>query len=290
MPAKTGAHHGMKYGYNTGEDGYGTELSATIQRTDNLITRAVRNRTNTPPGSPSHGHRYIVGTSPSGVWSSGGSKANQIAAYDGDASAWIYYVPEKGWDAFDETSGRTWVFNGSGWQPRAEVQAAYFATCQGAIDAAAAFGGGMVEFPARTLNASSFPAFTGMTIPDNVSIRGEGNRATIFSLSGQSTSLDAIKVEGSHVTLSNFRITGQGSSGSGRGIFVGKTATTLKNILIENFYISGTPSWAIEFGGDTGGTAITILSELRCGYIAGMIGAGGVKAGHSCTALTVHLI
>lgn len=40
--------------------------------------------TNTPPGSPADGDTYIIGTSPTGVWS---GKASKIATYYG---GWIY--------------------------------------------------------------------------------------------------------------------------------------------------------------------------------------------------------
>jgi len=46
---------------------------------------------NTPPGSPSNGDRYIVGSSPTGVWV---GHANQIVTYDNNV--WTYLIPWNG--------------------------------------------------------------------------------------------------------------------------------------------------------------------------------------------------
>lgn len=48
----------------------------------------VISRTNTPPGSPSAGDRYIVGAAPSGAWA---SNADDLTVYDGQD--WIFVSP-----------------------------------------------------------------------------------------------------------------------------------------------------------------------------------------------------
>ncbi len=62
------------------------------------------------PSSPAEGARYIVATSPSGVWS---GHAGHIAAWQGEA--WVFYGPQEGWIAWvrDEDSLLAW--DGSDW-------------------------------------------------------------------------------------------------------------------------------------------------------------------------------
>lgn len=295
MPAKTGAHHGMKYGYSTGEDGYGADLSATIQRNDNLLTRAVKSRgLNTPPGSPSHGHRYIVGTSPTGAWNSGGSKANQIAAYDGDAAVWVFYVPEKGWDVFVDDEGRRAHYNGTNWRGEAVVDGAMFATVQAAVDAAAAAGGGVVLLPEGTFNSSSTPSFTGVTLPGKVQLKGvgidhaAGTGCTVLDLAGQSTSITGITINGSDNRVSDLILKGQNSSGSGYGIKFNPTGIQ-RNNWVENCYIYFTPSWCVEFAGGPSND-FNIMCGVRGGRIREPLSNGAIHVGPYSYGTTLHKI
>jgi hypothetical protein len=52
-------------------------------------------------------------------------------------------------------------------------------TIQAAVDAVASTGGS-VFIPAGTYSATSVPAFTGVSIPDSVHVRGAGHGATIM--------------------------------------------------------------------------------------------------------------
>lgn len=63
-----------------------------------------------PPGSPSNGDTYIVGSSPTGAWA---GEANSVAYFYG--GAWYFYPPKEGWIAYlqDETTYR--AYNGSAW-------------------------------------------------------------------------------------------------------------------------------------------------------------------------------
>ncbi len=66
----------------------------------------------TPPGSPTAGDRYIVGSSPTGGWV---GQTNTIATWDG--TAWIFDSPTDGWFTYiaDETI-LYWYKTGS-WSP-----------------------------------------------------------------------------------------------------------------------------------------------------------------------------
>lgn len=68
---------------------------------DALVMLSVKGLfTNTPPGSPSGGDRYITGGTPTGAWA---TKTYKLAAWqDG---AWRFYDPQIGWVLFVESDG-----------------------------------------------------------------------------------------------------------------------------------------------------------------------------------------
>lgn len=70
----------------------------------------VINFTNTPPGSPANGDRYVCGTSPTGAWS---GQANKYATYLG--SAWEFRTPIAGDVAFDQTAKKFKTYQNSAW-------------------------------------------------------------------------------------------------------------------------------------------------------------------------------
>ena len=62
---------------------------------DQMVGRTVKSRgVNAPPVSPSDGDAYIVGTSPTGLWS---GKANQVAFWRDSSGVWSFIVPLTGW-------------------------------------------------------------------------------------------------------------------------------------------------------------------------------------------------
>lgn len=86
---------------------------------DALLGKAVKDKDlNAPPGSPANGDVYIVGTSPTGLWS---GKAKQIAFWSSDAGAWVFVQPKEGWkfeptdeDVVYRYDGTNWVSYGGG--------------------------------------------------------------------------------------------------------------------------------------------------------------------------------
>lgn len=68
---------------------------------------------NTPPGSPTVGQCWVVGSSPTGAWA---GKANQIAqAVDG--GGWYFVVPFKRLRLWNETADEYYVYDGAAWVP-----------------------------------------------------------------------------------------------------------------------------------------------------------------------------
>ncbi|RVT84569.1 DUF2793 domain-containing protein [Rhodobacteraceae bacterium CCMM004] len=63
-----------------------------------------------PPGSPSNGDTYIVGSSPTGAWA---GEANSVAYYYG--GAWYFYPPKEGWIAYVQDQSRFYAFDGAAW-------------------------------------------------------------------------------------------------------------------------------------------------------------------------------
>ena len=70
-----------------------------------------------PPGStPAAGARYIVAATATGAWA---GEETKIAAYQD--SAWAFYAPQAGWQAFVEDEGRLYIFDGTSWLPALAV-------------------------------------------------------------------------------------------------------------------------------------------------------------------------
>lgn len=93
-------------------------LNSALRRLDAAVQLSVISISNTPPGSPFDGDRYIVGTSPTGAWV---GHNNEIAAYVG--TSWIYLEPESGWMAFVRALGVPYLF-GQGSPPAWEEMVA----------------------------------------------------------------------------------------------------------------------------------------------------------------------
>ena len=105
----------------------------TLTGTDRLDASAIRNLpnpanagsarapvlqvgVNTPPGSPSDGDRYVIGSAPTGAWA---GQANNIVEWDG--SAWDFTTSVDGYWLWSQngtpadTDGSHFQFNGTMW-------------------------------------------------------------------------------------------------------------------------------------------------------------------------------
>ena len=85
-------------------------LSALINigRTSFIVENQT---TNAPPGSPSVGVAYIIGSSPTGAWA---GKVGHLAVCEA-GTAWTYYAPSNGWQAYDKSTNSPVRYNGSAW-------------------------------------------------------------------------------------------------------------------------------------------------------------------------------
>lgn len=64
---------------------------------------------NDPPGSPTNGHRYVIGTSPTGAWS---GKAKYLAVYRG---GWQFYAPYEGARVTNLGDSKIYTYSASAW-------------------------------------------------------------------------------------------------------------------------------------------------------------------------------
>lgn len=86
-------------------------VNQTSRRLDILVNLTVFNRTqNAPPGSPAEGHRYIVGSAPTGGFA---GQSGNVAAFIG--AAWIFFTPSEGWRAYDQGANQFVIYDGAAW-------------------------------------------------------------------------------------------------------------------------------------------------------------------------------
>lgn len=64
---------------------------------------------NDPPGSPTNGHRYAIGTSPTGAWA---GKAKYLAVYRG---GWQFYAPYEGARLSNLGDSKIYTYSASAW-------------------------------------------------------------------------------------------------------------------------------------------------------------------------------
>ena len=91
---------GLPIDVATGEDGWGPEYNAAMHLLDAIVMLSVISQTNTPPGSPAAGDRYLCNTAPTGAWA---GQAGKIALYHG--AAWEFISPRIGWMIHDQGAG-----------------------------------------------------------------------------------------------------------------------------------------------------------------------------------------
>lgn len=71
---------------------------------------AIDKDLSTPPGSPSDGDTYIVGSSPTGDWA---GNANAVAYYYN--GTWYLYPAKAGWMGYVQDESTYYSFNGTAW-------------------------------------------------------------------------------------------------------------------------------------------------------------------------------
>ncbi|MEW6415788.1 MAG: DUF2793 domain-containing protein [Pseudomonadota bacterium] len=110
MPASTHPNLPLAYKWALG-DPYKTEMDANLVMLGAIVGLSVISRTlDTPPASPANGHRYIVGSAPTGAWA---GQAGKIALWI-DA-AWVFFQPKTGWLAYIEDEAKLAAYTPTGW-------------------------------------------------------------------------------------------------------------------------------------------------------------------------------
>jgi len=85
-------------------------VNAAFIRIDALLQNGAKSRsTNTPPGSPASGDLYIVGGSPTGVWT---GQANKLAFYD---QSWKFIAPLEGMTLWINDENSIYSYDNFNW-------------------------------------------------------------------------------------------------------------------------------------------------------------------------------
>lgn len=97
----------------TNSQGQYLNANETFAILDALVGKVVIDKDlNTPPGSPSDGHVYIVGPTPTGLWA---SQANKITFWSADAAEWVFITPREGWKFEPVDEDIVYRYSGSAW-------------------------------------------------------------------------------------------------------------------------------------------------------------------------------
>lgn len=102
---------GLHTDWDLGEDGWKAGMDRNLLRLDTLVqARVLGVGENSPPPSPSEGDVYIVGESPTGVWS---EYPHHVAVRDDDD--WAFIPPGVEWTVRNIGDGRGYRFTGTRW-------------------------------------------------------------------------------------------------------------------------------------------------------------------------------
>lgn len=132
----------------------------TLEWQNSVINRT----TNTPPGGPSIGDRYIVGPSPTGAWA---GKSNYLAQWTG--TSWVLFAPQAGQVVFSvaDNAWYDYVTAVTKWQiHETPYEEAVFTTVDVSLTANATFS---VAVPA---GAAFYPNRCGLIVTGGSSITG----------------------------------------------------------------------------------------------------------------------
>lgn len=97
----------------TNSQGQYLNANETFAIIDALLGKVVKDKDlNAPPGSPADGDVYIVGPSPTGLWT---GQANKITFWSADALEWVFVTPREGWKFEPTDEDITYRYSGSAW-------------------------------------------------------------------------------------------------------------------------------------------------------------------------------
>lgn len=142
-------------GYTTGigTNNWADDNDANLRKIDALLQAGAIAIQNTPPGSPTDGQVYVVGTAPTGAWA---THANEITRYNGATGVWEFFAPTTGW--WIAVGGVDYRWDGTAW----------------------GVGWGGVGIPAETLNTLGVALFGGTGKPTAYGYQPSQNRGIAF--------------------------------------------------------------------------------------------------------------
>lgn len=116
MATSNGPKLGLLVDGTQGDEHY-APLMARWRGLDTLIQANVIDHTlDAMYGFPADGDSYIVGTPANGDWT---GHSNQIARWNGLASAWEFYTPKAGWRVWSDAAAGFLYFTGTSWASEA---------------------------------------------------------------------------------------------------------------------------------------------------------------------------
>lgn len=123
MASSQNGNLGIWSGYTPGDNGWTSQHNSNWDAIDTLSQLTVKDiATTTPPGSPGNGDAYIVPSGATGAWV---SQTNKIAVWFSRNSAWTFFTPKNGWEAYVQTKSAFYTYNGTAWVPNSVVGLSY---------------------------------------------------------------------------------------------------------------------------------------------------------------------
>jgi hypothetical protein len=111
MAATQEAQLGLYKGWSQGEAGWNDYMTENINKIGAVIQLGAKDKDlNTPPGSPTEGDRYIVGSSPTDTWT---GQSGKIAVRLG--ATWTFLTPKEGWRCWLDDEDGEYIHNGTAW-------------------------------------------------------------------------------------------------------------------------------------------------------------------------------
>ncbi len=230
-------------------------INEAFTRLDSILNNGAKSKTtNTPPGSPTSGDLYIVGTSPTGAWS---GKAGQLSYYD---QIWRFIAPKEGVSLWVNDEDVFYNYNGSSW-----------VTPSGAgtvTSVAVTTANGVSGSVANATSSAAISLTLGAITPSSVAATGS---VTGSNLSGTNTGDQTITLTGD--------ITGSGTGSFATTIGAGKVTN---NMLAGSIDLTSKVTGALPIAnGGTGQTsetnAINALLPTQTGNSGKVLSTNGTS-------------
>jgi hypothetical protein len=129
MPQTALSNIGVNYEFTLGTNDWKNGFDTSMVILDLMCQGYVIDQRSAEPGSPAVGDAYLLGASPSGTnWGSDTlAVQDRIAVFTNvpgqtDGSPWFYIAPRQGFQVFDRTLDRYWVYLGTAWTPGGQRQ------------------------------------------------------------------------------------------------------------------------------------------------------------------------